>query len=116
MSHGTSTRIVAPRKSLDKTRCSELLAIVREALINARKHARASHVEIRVRYHPTELELAVSDNGVGFAPETMLRDLGARQGLRNMRERAHLIGGRLEIDSALGRGATIRVLVPCDKD
>jgi len=106
----------APRKSLDKTRCSELLAIVREALINARKHARASHVEIRVRYHPTELELAVSDNGVGFAPETMLRDLGARQGLRNMRERAHLIGGRLEIDSALGRGATIRVLVPCDKD
>lgn len=106
----------APRDGLDKTRCSELLAIVREALINARKHARASHVEIRVAYRPTELELAVSDNGVGFAPETSLRDLGARQGLRNMRERANLIGGRLEIDSALGRGATIRVIVPCGKD
>jgi signal transduction histidine kinase len=105
-----------PRDGLDGTQCSEMLAIAREALINARKHARASRVEVKVIYRPTELELAIADNGSGFALDAHRNKNGEHQGIRNMQERAHLIGGKLEIASTVGRGTTVRLIVPCGKD
>lgn len=105
----------APRDGLDGTQCSEMLAIAREALINARKHARASRVEVKVIYRPTELELAIADNGNGFAPDAKRNANGEHQGIRNMQERARLIGGKLEIDAAAGRGTTVRLIVPCGR-
>ncbi len=106
----------ASRDGLDSAACNEMIAIVREALSNIRRHARASRVEVQVRYHPTELELAIADNGNGFAPEPGPHASRDRQGLRNMRERAASIGGRLEIASMAGQGTTIRLIVPCAKD
>lgn len=104
-----------PHDGLDGTKCSEILAIAREALINARKHARASRIEVKVIYRPTELELAIADNGNGFAPDAPRNENGEHQGVRNMQERAHIIGGKLEIDSAAGRGTTVRLIVPCGR-
>jgi signal transduction histidine kinase len=83
-----------------------LLRIVHEALHNALRHARAEH--IRVRLSPGEVE--VSDDGMGFDPgraELRSRHLG----LTSMEERAHELGGRIEIRSAPGAGTQIRLEV-----
>ncbi len=105
-----------PRDDLNSTTCSEMLAIAREALINARKHAHASRIEVRLIYRPDEIELAIADNGNGFALDTPPSITGEHQGIRNMQERARLIGGTLTIRSAPGRGTTLSLNVPCLRD
>jgi signal transduction histidine kinase len=104
-----------PHDGLEGNQCGEMLAIVREALINARKHAHASRIQVKVAYRPTELELAIADNGTGFIAETKINSMGEHQGISNMQERARMIGGSLDIDSELGRGTTVRLIVPCHR-
>ncbi len=91
----------------------EILAIAREALINIGKHSRATHVSVVLNYFSGKTDLAISDNGIGFVYRAdTLNDLGLHQGLRNMHQRAELIGARLSIDSQLQRGTTIHLSVP----
>lgn len=104
------------RSGLDGEKCAEILAIAREALINTRKHARATRVLITVRYLPAELQLDIADNGSGFVFGARRDMPGEHQGIRNMQTRARLIGGHLEIDSADGRGTMVRLTVPCAED
>jgi signal transduction histidine kinase len=93
-------------------RSAELLSIVREALTNIARHARASRAELVVEPDPAiaGLEIVIADNGGGFDPAAP-RDLG-HQGLRNMRTRAVGIGATLLIDSRPGAGTRIIVRVP----
>jgi signal transduction histidine kinase len=78
---------------------------VQESLTNISKHARASRAEVALLVAPGRINLSVRDDGVGFDP--MSREGGF--GLIGMRERANSLGGRLDIDSAPGRGTEIRV-------
>jgi signal transduction histidine kinase len=92
----------------DLHRDGEVLRIAQEALQNARKHAQANHVAVRLRIDEDGLLLEVEDDGVGFdpdAPATRSRRLG----LTSMEERAQRVGGTLEIRSAPGAGTTIRL-------
>jgi signal transduction histidine kinase len=92
----------------DPHRDGEVLRIAQEALQNARKHAQANHVAVRLRIDEDGLLLEVEDDGVGFdpdAPATRSRRLG----LTSMEERAQRVGGTLEIRSAPGAGTTIRL-------
>ncbi len=85
--------------------------IVQEALANALKHARTTRVDVDFRMEGDTLFITVSDQGVGFqgAPgETPGRGLG----LLSMRERARLLGGECEIESAPERGTRVRVCLP----
>ncbi len=91
-----------------------LFYIVEEAINNARKHAQAEHVWVRIYRQDSLIVVEVEDDGVGF-------DLGAVDanydqrgslGMVNMRERAELIEGTLRIDSALAQGTKITVLIP----
>ena len=82
-----------------------LFWIAIEALNNALKHAQARKVEIVLRCNPQGLEMVIADNGIGF--ESDKPRLGGI-GLRNLHERAALLGGELVIDSAPGAGARIR--------
>ncbi len=75
--------------------------IAQEALTNAVRHGRAQRVSIRVRSD----ELVVHDDGVGF--DAAITADGT--GLRGMRERAVLIGARLDVDSRRGGGTTVRM-------
>lgn len=82
-----------------------LLAVLGEALVNVSRHAHASTVTVALGV-TTEVTLTVSDDGVGFG-------VGERRsGLRNMRERAEQLGGRLTVTSAPGEGTTIAWAVP----
>lgn len=82
--------------------------IVQEALSNVVKHAGAGGVTVRVRQFDGRVEVAVEDDGCGFEPQSS----GEGFGLKGMRERAVLLGGRLSIDSRQGGPTRIRAVVP----
>ena len=95
---------------LSDSNARELFHIAQEALANVAKHARATQVMMSVRSLGEDISLQVIDNGDGFEVGKQPSLLG--HGLSNMVERAHNIGGRLEIVSSPGEGTTITVRLP----
>jgi signal transduction histidine kinase len=91
---------------------SNLLMLVREAVNNALKHGRATIIEIKLAFEPEQLELTLTDNGLGFDPKQAPGPSHGHFGLQGMRERMARIQGRLEIRSSLGSGTTVIVTVP----
>jgi signal transduction histidine kinase len=91
-----------------------LFYIVEEAVGNARKHAQAEHIWVRLKTQRDILVVEIQDDGVGFNVGAMDANYDKRGslGMVNMRERAEMISGAVKIDSAEGRGAKITVLVP----
>ncbi|MGQ9927490.1 MAG: histidine kinase [Chloroflexaceae bacterium] len=85
---------------------------VQEALNNAAKHASARHIMVALRVVDGGLQIVVRDDGVGFDPGAQGELPGTRLGLRQMRERAAALDGRLTILSRPGEGAEVRVWLP----
>jgi len=90
----------------------EVLLIAGEALSNAWRHSRATHIEAEIEYLPARLRLAVRDNGSGIDPQTVRLGRESHWGLQGMRERARNIGGKLRIWSRLGAGTEVEISVP----
>jgi len=88
--------------------------IAQEALTNAARYSHASEVKVALRIVARELELTVTDNGRGFELERSgsADERKKHIGLLSMRDRASLAGGRLEVDTAPGRGTRIRACFP----
>jgi len=86
-----------------------LYRIVQEALANVVKHADASRVSILITQNDRSVAAVVEDDGRGFDPDAEDGDV---LGLVGMQERVRLVGGRLRIESAEGRGTTIAAEVP----
>ncbi len=80
-----------------------LYRVVQEALHNVARHARATRVDVNLRCLPAQATLTIRDNGVGFDTGQVHRGLG----LANMQERLMDVGGRLDIVSQTGSGATV---------
>jgi signal transduction histidine kinase len=90
----------------------QLIRIVQEALANVRKHAGApDQIDVRLRADAGQLQLAITDNGVGF-DQALLGIGGKHFGLEVMRQRAARIGGQLAVHSAPGAGTRVEVCVP----
>ena len=89
---------------------SHLYRIVQEALNNVSKHARATHVSVLLEHTDGEVRLIVEDNGRGFDADQALHHRAI--GLTSMQERAALIGGQVEFESAPGKGTTVFARVP----
>jgi len=87
---------------------ADLLRIVEEALHNVQKHADATRIRVRVARDGAGLMLSVEDNGHGFHPD----NIRSGHGVVGMRERAALLGGRLEVRSAPGDGTAVIVRLP----
>ncbi len=87
-----------------------LFRVLQEASQNAIKYSGVRQFSVELRGAPDEIQLTVSDCGIGFDKDQAL----ARQGLGliSMRERVQMISGDLEIESEPGRGTTIRVRAP----
>jgi signal transduction histidine kinase len=81
--------------------------VAQEALENVVRHANARRVTVSLKRTEGRLILEVSDDGSGFAPESIVSE--DRFGLRGMQERAELIGGTLEVENRSGQGTTIRL-------
>jgi signal transduction histidine kinase len=85
--------------------------IVQEALTNARKHAPGACTDVRLRWHPTELEIEVVDDGPGRSSQSN----GTGHGLIGMRERAALYGGTLMAAPGRGGGFHVRAQLPIER-
>jgi len=87
--------------------------IVQEALTNSLKHAGRSQARVLVHYAPDALELEISDNGHGAAPNAVAAaGDGAGRGLIGMRERVAIFGGELAAGPAADRGFRVRARLP----
>ncbi len=84
-----------------------LFRIAQEALNNALRHANASESVVCLHAQGKRIVLSVRDNGDGFDLDTMAPGMG----LKNMRERAQAIGGRISVTSQPGQGTTVAVTV-----
>jgi signal transduction histidine kinase len=93
--------------TLSSMRTSHVLAIVSEALSNVARHAHAQRVKISAFHESDRLILSIQDDGSGLP-----RDLRAGYGLRNMRDRARLLGGQIDIGSVDGKGTLVKLDVP----
>lgn len=105
-------RVVGEEARLPGSLEPTLFRIIQEALNNARKHSRATSVEVIIHFQPGSVAVSVRDDGIGMdvaATEARL-DAGKHLGLISMRERAELEKGRLEIRSRPGEGTEIRAI------
>ena len=91
-----------------------IFRITQEVLNNIRKHAQAAHVWVTVRFLPRQTLLEIRDDGVGFTVPENTTDLARKGsfGLLGLQERANLFGGDISIQSALGQGTIVRVILP----
>ncbi|HKS27162.1 MAG TPA: CheR family methyltransferase [Pyrinomonadaceae bacterium] len=96
---------------------TNLYRIAQEALNNVSKHAGATSVDLLLERRDSHVVLIIEDNGRGFDPGGVeaVRE-GRGMGLIGMRERAALVGGTVEIESAPDEGTTIFVRVPMKTD
>lgn len=111
---GIAGSVEAPEQPLevDAEAALEAYHIIREALHNVLKHARASRVHVRLapdHAHPDTLSIEVTDDGVGLAPDAKRR---GGLGLTSMRERADRMGGWVRMEAAPQGGTRVRVVLP----
>ncbi|MCR4393721.1 MAG: GAF domain-containing sensor histidine kinase [Dehalococcoidales bacterium] len=91
-----------------------LFRIAQEAVANVIKHAKASSALVKLHYNGENINLEISDDGVGFdvtsvfSMQTTPRNLG----LLGLKERAEMCGGKLTIDSSPGNGTRVKTVIP----
>jgi len=83
---------------------------IQELLGNSARHSQAAAVKMHIDMGNEVVRVSVDDNGRGFDPESVWT--GNSLGLKLIQERAEMLGGKLEVDSALGKGARIVLSVP----
>jgi signal transduction histidine kinase len=102
----TEFKVAGEPLALENKVALALYRTAQEGLTNVRRHARASRVDVVLDFQPSEVRLEIRDNGVG-AVET-----SGGFGLLGIRERMQLLGGRLEIRTAVGEGFCLTASVP----
>ena len=107
-----SLEISGNPQKLDAKKELILFRIVQEALNNIIKHSGATSLQVRADFREHQFILSISDNGRGFEPSLpgVTQPLGS--GLRNMRNRAAMIGGQFNLESNQGHGTLIEITIP----
>ena len=88
--------------------------VIQEALNNVWKHSRATESYIDIRFSEKQVDVSISDNGIGFEFSETIDDLAqtGKLGLIGMQERARLLGATLSFDSAPGKGTQVLFSLP----
>lgn len=113
--HGLSTKFqaVGAHRPLPVAIEGGLYRVAQEALTNIYTHAHATVAKVELSVTPTMVQLTIQDNGCGFDPDSVTPN---RYGLTGMNERVRLLGGQLQIESALGAGTKVVVITPLTPD
>jgi signal transduction histidine kinase/ligand-binding sensor domain-containing protein len=101
----------APR-NLNPIVRDEAYRIAGEALRNAFKHSQARRISVEIRYDKRHFHLTIRDDGKGIDDEAMLQQPAGHFGLHGMRERAEIVGGRLEVWSKRDTGTEVELDIP----
>ncbi|MBZ0273306.1 PAS domain-containing protein [bacterium] len=115
IAHGLPVQVDESYESIPLSDDSRLVLFtgVRELLNNVVKHAGATGARVTVAERGAQVVVEVRDNGIGFDPAlTRTTRREGSFGLFNLRERVRHLGGRLEIDSRMGEGTVVRLIVP----
>jgi len=100
-------------EALGNAKRTVLFRVAQEALTNVARHAHATHVKMSISEVSGAIRMEISDNGQSFAVEkTLTARNHNRLGLIGMRERIEMVGGKLAIESTLGKGTTVRAEIP----
>jgi len=100
---------------LEMSRQTIIFYIAEEAINNACKYAQANHIWIRMKELEKDIVLLeIEDDGVGFEKSEVESHTEQRGnlGLKNMKERTDMVNGIFRLDSVVGKGTTIRVVIP----
>lgn len=95
--------------------CLTTFRIIQEALSNIRKHSKAENAVVNLESSDTELKLYIYDDGEGFdtkAKNAFSQDSNSGFGLMSMKERIDLLNGRLLLNSSIGKGTRINIVIP----
>jgi signal transduction histidine kinase len=106
-------------ENLEMGKQGVIFYIIEEATNNARKHANALHIWVRLRSFESGIGLLeIEDDGLGFDVESVHKSYDKRGslGMVNLRERTELVNGLLNIDSAPGKGTRIQVYIPLTEE
>ncbi len=110
----TSFKLSGEEKRLNGQKEIILYRIIQESLNNIIKHAKASFIKINLSFSDSHMSIEIADNGKGFdtsgSTEKNIYKNGA--GINNIKKRAHLIGGSLDINSVPSAGTTISMTIP----
>lgn len=107
-------KVTQARVELPLVVARSLFCIAREALLNATKHAKAGCIQVSVSFDKRHATLAVKDDGIGFEVDAAFAAAEEEKkfGIVGMRERAHLLGGSLHMESSRQRGTEVIAVVP----
>jgi signal transduction histidine kinase len=94
---------------LKSNQAGHLYRIIQEATHNTIKHSRATHFQITFEKMQNQIQLTISDNGVGF--DQSVQPAGDHYGMKNMKTRAEQMGADLAIESAQGSGVKMVMMV-----
>jgi signal transduction histidine kinase len=99
---------------LEPSRRRHIFLLLKEALNNAAKHSDARHVALEIMVRGKNILFVLVDDGCGFDPavKPVSDRLSGGRGLLSMTERAKALGGTVHLESALGKGTTVRVEIP----
>jgi PAS domain S-box-containing protein len=112
--YGIHVELSAPpeleEERIDSAVAAQLQPIIQEALINVRRHSGATSARVVFSLTEGDIRVMIQDDGRGFKSE----DIGEKEGfgLRSMRGRAEMVGARLEVNSAPGKGTQVIIYAP----
>ena len=100
-------------ESLSGVKRTVLFRVAQEALTNVARHAEATRIDILIVQRPGAVRMEIIDNGRSFAVEKVLRARNPKRiGLIGMKERIEMVGGVFSVESAPGKGTTVRADMP----
>jgi signal transduction histidine kinase len=91
-----------------------IFTILQEAVNNARKHAQAKNIWLQLEYKEGYINAVAQDDGKGFDTSAIEQNYDKRGslGMTNMRERAALVGGKVNVESRVGKGTRVIIRIP----
>jgi len=104
--------VEGPEPELSALVISQCVRVVREAITNALKHGEAQLVSVSLNYQEGDIRLEVKDDGIGFEPNRALGPENGHFGIAGMRERLRRLDGKMELESAPGKGTVLRFMIP----
>ena len=104
--------VEGPSRNLNPVVRDEAYRIATEALRNALHHAHATRIKVEIAYNKRRFRLGIRDDGKGIEQATIQQQPAGHFGLPGMRERAEIVGGRLDVWSAPGSGTHVELSIP----